>query len=305
MTTSTKVIAEANKYLGATTGSAKHKALIDLYNKTTPLPRSYAVSYTDAWCASFVRVAFINAGALSLIHGGECSCQRMIELFLNNGQYTSNSTGISIGDVVFYDWNADSWSDHVGIVTGVSGSKITVIEGNYSDQVKVRTLEAGNSTIQGYGRPKYTAEEAKPETVKKSNEEVATEVLAGVYGNGDERAEKLEAAGYDYKTIQAIVNSLLADTTGSKKTNEEVAIDVLAGMYGNGDARKKAVEADGYNYEEVQAIVNKLTSKKSNDVIAKEVVAGKWGNNPERAAALTEAGYDAAAIQKLVNKLVD
>lgn len=302
MTTSTKVIAEANKYLGAKEGSAQHKALIDIYNATKPLPRSYAVSYTDAWCMAFVRVAFINAGALSLIHGGECSCQRMIELFRNNGQYTSNSTGIATGDVVFYDWNADSWSDHVGIVTGVSGSKITVIEGNYSDQVKFRTLEASNSTIQGYARPAY---EAKPEEVKKSNEEVATEVLAGVYGNGEERAEKLEAAGYDYKTIQALVNSLIASTTETKKTNEEVAIDVLAGMYGNGDARKKAVEADGYCYEEVQAIVNKLTSKKSNDVITKEVVAGKWGNNPERAAALKEAGYDAAAIQKLVNKLVD
>lgn len=305
MTTSTKVISEASKYTGVKAGSTQHKALIDLYNKTTPLPRSYAVSYTDAWCMAFVRVAFINAGALSLIHGGECSCQRMIELFRNNGQYTSNSTGIATGDVVFYDWNADSWSDHVGIVTGVSGSKITVIEGNYSDQVKVRTLEASNSTIQGYGRPAYETESVEPEEVKKSNEEVATEVLAGVYGNGDDRKAAIEKAGYEYAVIQALVNSILAGSAATKKSNEEVAVDVIAGLYGNGDARKKAVEADGYDYEEVQAIVNKLTSKKSNDVIAKEVVAGEWGNNPERAAALKEAGYNAASIQKLVNDLID
>lgn len=42
--------------------------------------------------------------------------------------------------------------------------------------------------------------------VKKSNDEIAKEVLAGKWGNGDDRKRRLQAAGYDYNAIQAIVN---------------------------------------------------------------------------------------------------
>lgn len=41
---------------------------------------------------------------------------------------------------------------------------------------------------------------------KKSNEEIAREVLAGKWGNGAERKKRLTAAGYNYAAIQKIVN---------------------------------------------------------------------------------------------------
>lgn len=41
----------------------------------------------------------------------------------------------------------------------------------------------------------------------KSNEEIAEEVKAGLWGNGEDRKNRLEAAGYDYNTIQDIVNA--------------------------------------------------------------------------------------------------
>ena len=44
---------------------------------------------------------------------------------------------------------------------------------------------------------------------KKSNTEIAKEVINGKWGNGDERKERLTAAGYDYLAIQKIVNKLL------------------------------------------------------------------------------------------------
>lgn len=37
---------------------------------------------------------------------------------------------------------------------------------------------------------------------------VAFLVLAGQYGNGEERVERLEADGYDYDTVQDCVNDL-------------------------------------------------------------------------------------------------
>ncbi|MDE6947596.1 MAG: hypothetical protein K2P14_10485 [Anaeroplasmataceae bacterium] len=46
-----------------------------------------------------------------------------------------------------------------------------------------------------------------PEPVKKSNEEIAEEVKAGKWGNGEDRKNKLTEAGYDYNAIQAIVNA--------------------------------------------------------------------------------------------------
>lgn len=46
-------------------------------------------------------------------------------------------------------------------------------------------------------------------TVKKSNEEIAKEVVAGKWGNGNARKTALTKAGYDYNAIQTLVNKLL------------------------------------------------------------------------------------------------
>lgn len=69
-------------------------------------------------------------------------------------------------------------------------------------------------------------------TPTKSNEEVAKEVMAGEWGNGDDRKRALEAVGYDYDAIQAIVNSNYnSDGTSSKVTNYTVKSgDTLSGI---------------------------------------------------------------------------
>mgnify|MGYP002571616798 FL=1 len=43
----------------------------------------------------------------------------------------------------------------------------------------------------------------------KSTDELAREVIQGKWGNGDERKQKLKAAGYDYSAVQKRVNELL------------------------------------------------------------------------------------------------
>lgn len=48
----------------------------------------------------------------------------------------------------------------MGIVEKVSGTSITVIEGNYSDSVKRRTISVNGRYIRGYGVPKYGGKEA-------------------------------------------------------------------------------------------------------------------------------------------------
>lgn len=40
--------------------------------------------------------------------------------------------------------------------------------------------------------------------------EVAKEVIAGYWGNGSERIQRLEAAGYDADEVQRMVNAILS-----------------------------------------------------------------------------------------------
>lgn len=49
----------------------------------------------------------------------------------------------------------------------------------------------------------------KKNTTKKSNDIIANEVIQGKWGNGATRKQKLEKAGYNFNTIQAIVNKKL------------------------------------------------------------------------------------------------
>ncbi len=56
-----------------------------------------------------------------------------------------------------------------------------------------------------YAKPKTTSSTSK----KKTDLEIAKEVIDGKWGDGETRKKKLKAAGYNYKTIQALVNKLL------------------------------------------------------------------------------------------------
>ena len=58
-------------------------------------------------------------------------------------------------------------------------------------------------TVQG------TVEETPKTSSTKSVDEIAKEVIRGDWGNGEERKQKLTAAGYDYSVIQKKVNEIL------------------------------------------------------------------------------------------------
>jgi GH25 family lysozyme M1 (1,4-beta-N-acetylmuramidase) len=52
-----------------------------------------------------------------------------------------------------------------------------------------------------------------PKPAKKSNTEIAKEVIEGKWGNGYTRKNRLTKAGYDYEAVQAIVNQMLNTAT--------------------------------------------------------------------------------------------
>lgn len=94
---------------------------------------------------------------------------------------------------------------------------------------------------------------------KKSNTEIAKEVIQGKWGNGAERKKRLEDAGYDYAAVQKEVERLLAEQKKpAKKSVDEVAREVIAGKWGNGAKRVYNLTKAGYNYVAVQKRVNEI-----------------------------------------------
>lgn len=84
-------------------------------------------------------------------------------------------------------------------------------------------------------------------------DDLAREVIAGKYGNGEERERKLGARA---SVVQLIVNRKL---TGKWTGIDVVAREVIAGKWGNGTARRENL---GSAYDVVQKRVNELMKHK-------------------------------------------
>ena len=102
---------------------------------------------------------------------------------------------------------------HIGIVTAMNFSKGTVdIQSQNQGLIrnKVTSVRFNLSSFLGAFRYKAFWKTPTQTQQKKNNEEIALEVIRGKWGNGAERKKRLTAAGFDYNTIQAIVNRMLA-----------------------------------------------------------------------------------------------
>ena len=103
----------------------------------------------------------------------------------------------------------------------------------------------------------HKTEEVKPE---KSIADIAREVIAGQWGNGEDRKKRLSAAGYDSAEVQKMVNEMVSNTPTkkpAKKSVSQIADEVIAGKWGNGADRKKRLTVAGYDPAEVQKEVNR------------------------------------------------
>lgn len=87
------------------------------------------------------------------------------------------------------------------------------------------------SIIAGMGSSDTTAS-APTDTAKKTNAELADEVIAGKWGNGDERKQRLTAAGYDYDAVQAIVNKLVQTQETVYTVKKGDTLSGIAAKYG-------------------------------------------------------------------------
>ena len=113
-------------WLGFSEANGKFREIIDLYNSVKPLPRGYAVQYSDEWCDTCVSAAGIRAGCSELI-GRECGVEEHVKIFREMGIWIEDGTITpEPGYVIVYNWDKatqpnDGYSDHIGFVEEVSG----------------------------------------------------------------------------------------------------------------------------------------------------------------------------------------
>ena len=130
-------------------------------------------------------------------------------------------------------------------------------------------IHAGGKVLNGLVKRRKKERElfltpaTSPENVSretKSNENIAREVIAGKWGNGETRKKKLADAGYNVADIQKLVNTILKteNVSSEKKSSEEIAREVIAGKWGDGDDRKQKLRDAGYNPSVIQRMVNKM-----------------------------------------------
>ena len=88
---------------------------------------------------------------------------------------------------------------------------------------------------------------------------IAKEVLAGRWGNGENRKKRLNTAGYAYDKVQEKVNAIVKFS--QKKSIDVIAREVIAGDWGNGDDRKNRLKKAGYDHVKVQNKVNEMLGR--------------------------------------------
>lgn len=268
------VVKLVQSWVGKKESDGSFKSIIDIYNAHIPLPRNTKMEYSWAWCACTWSALAIKLGYTDIMPI-EISCYYLIEAAKKMGCWKENDGYVPRpGDAILYDWQDSGKGDntgapdHVGTVEYLSGGYIVVTEGNYSNAVKRRTISINGRFIRGFITPAYTDDIApEPERVTsptKTLNEIAHEVITGVWGNMPERKEALEKAGYDYESVRIKVNSILNEHAETP-TDGEVTTTVSAGKFDVNIAGNYIVQANGGLYMRNDAGTNKRALTKLPD----------------------------------------
>lgn len=212
------------------------------------------------WCEAYVSAMAYVAGCTDVVPC-EMSCwsvQQMAKKGLNGSKWipygSGNQNNIQIGDLVLFDWDGGhSETDHVGIITSVTSSGFTTVEGNaggtgsgdnYLGKVVTRTVKWSNDVVTGFIHCNFASSgsSSKPKELTEAEvKKIAQEVIDGKWGNGEDRKNRLTQAGYNYSVIQAMVNAML------KGDKEEVTYETYTVK--KGDTMWAIAKAHGLTLE--------------------------------------------------------
>ena len=116
----------------------------------------YGFNSRVEWCACFVswcadQCGYIESGLVPKFAG----CVDGANWFKSNGKWKDRTYEPKAGDIIFFDWEGDGTTDHVGIVEKCENGIVYTVEGNSGDACKQRQYAVGSSNIYGYGIPAY------------------------------------------------------------------------------------------------------------------------------------------------------
>lgn len=159
------------------------------------------------WCAMFVSWCANQAKVPQSAIKKYASCSTQVAWFKSIGRwhaskYYGGSYTPKKGDVVFYrDGGSSAVSTHTGILVGLNGSYLDVIEGNATNSsVTHYTTNAarslGNKYVIGYGNPKYgQAVEVEKEPTTYENWQVNVDALT-LRAKSSTSSSKLASIGF-------------------------------------------------------------------------------------------------------------
>ena len=218
------VVDFARSLVGLNEQDGSFKKIIDIYNSQSSLPRGVKMQYSWEWCAVTCSAIAIQLGYTDIMPV-EMGVGELVNKAQQMGIWQENDGYIpSPADLIVYDWQDRSvgdnkgWPDHIGTIEIVNTNSgyMTVIEGNFGQAVKRRSVLINGRYIRGFVTPKYDIQAVViPANTGLPTNKVAREVIAGTWGVMPGRKTKLESAGYNYAEIQNEVNRILngaADT---------------------------------------------------------------------------------------------
>lgn len=208
----------------------------------------------DYDCSSLVSTALFNAG-----------------FAISPQSYTGNMLNrlITCGFTKIYQgpWKPGDVHLTPGRHTCMSVSETEIVEASINELGKITGGKTGDQTgkeiakkpyyVPKYGwsyHLRYDKEDMEALPLY-STDTIAREVIAGKWGNGEERKRRLSEAGYIPDTVQLRVNQFLQ---GKGKFLDEVAREVIKGKWGNGEERTRRLTEANYNPIAVQKRVNEI-----------------------------------------------
>ena len=111
-----------------------------------------------------------------------------------------------------------------------------VVEESVEEQAEEVTEEPKEEVLE---EPKEEELEPEEEVIvtledNKDEEEIAEEVISGIWGNNENRKETLERHGYNYENIQRIVNSKVIETINYIVKSGDTLFNIARRYYGDG-----------------------------------------------------------------------
>lgn len=214
--------ADAQRFLNQLAGKQFDYPVFMDVEATSPSAKAGTTEATIAFCRT-LEAAGYYAGIYSSTDSGfreRLDDSKLMPFTHWVAQYASKCTyGEAYGI-----WQYSS----TGSVNGISGNVDMDI--SYIDYPS--TIKTGG--FNGFAKQQAPAPTPAPAPARKSVDEIAREVLSGSWGNGDDRKNRLAAAGYSYDAVQARVNELM----GAHSQSQVIYYTVRSGDTLSAIARK-------------------------------------------------------------------